>query len=189
MIRTYCAALALPVLMLSGCLLKPYLPAPDAAYAVEGRYAIVQNDSLAIYLRPPVYSGEAQEIGADFFTLQMRVRNTSSRPIRLEQQGFSILAGQLQYDYIPLQVVLGSVQTLYLLSQYEDPFAPTQPDRQNQTLQNTRTQYLELVDSYFSFGDILPGGIKEGYLFYSDNIEREDRIAVDVLGTSVRFEK
>lgn len=189
MIRVYGAALALSVLLFGGCLLKPYLPAPDASYAVEGRYAIVQNDSLAIYLRPQGYSGEAQEIGADFFTLHLRVRNTTSRPIRLGKQGFSILAGQLQYDYIPLQVVLGSVQTLYLVSQYEDPFAPTQPERQNQTMQSARTQYLELVDNYFSFGDILPGGVKEGYLFYSESVDRENRIAVDVLGTSVRFEK
>lgn len=181
--------LMLSVLLLGGCIIKPYLPVPDPAYSVENRYAILHSDSLQIFVRPQSYSGEAQAVGADFFNLYIRVKNISDRPVALKDTGFSVIANSRQYDYIPLQVVLGSIQSLYLMSQYQDPFSATQPDTQNQNLILAREQYLELVKNYFSFGDILPGGIKEGYLFFDDNIERYDSFSLDVLGTRVAFRK
>ncbi len=183
------AVFLLSLILVGGCIIKPYLPVPDTAYSVENRYAIVQLDSLQIFVRPQIYSGEAQAVGADFFNLHIRVKNISDKPVTLKDKGFSVIANSRQYDYVPLQVVLGSIQTLYLMSQYGDPFSATQSDTQNQNLQQAREQYLELVDNYFSFGGILPGGIKEGYLFFDDNIERYDSFSIDALGTQVIFQK
>lgn len=171
---------------MGGCLLKPYAPLPSADYMVEERWAIIDSDSLTLYVRPQLYSGDAQAVAANFFTVYLRVKNKSARPLSLSSSGFSIIMQQ-QYDHIPLAIVLGSLQSGTFLNQYEDPFSPPTPETQNQALEKAREQYFELVNSSFSFGDILPGGVKEGFLFYNERIGSADAFELDALGTRVRF--
>ncbi len=187
----YLSLLLLSLALLNGgCLLKPWLPAPDPAYSVENRFAILQTDSLIILVRPQVYSGDAQPVSSDYFNIYLRVRNISGRPIALAASNFSLIAGQRQYDYIPLPVVLGGIPTQYLSDPFEfDPFNPSANQSATGNLQQAREQYLELVNNYFSFGDILPGGVKEGYLFYDETVNRQKSFILDALGTRITFQR
>lgn len=179
--------LAVVVLGLGGCLLKPFTPVPSPDYLVEERWAVLDTDSLTLFVRPQVYSGEARSVASNFFTLFLQVKNKSAQTISLSRGRFSVTVDQQQYDHIPLPVVLGSLQSGYYLNQYDDPFEPVTPELQDQTLERARTQYLELVNSYFSFGDVLPGGVKQGYLFYNHRIGRAEGFEFDALGASIQF--
>ena len=175
------------LLVLGGCLLKPWKPVPDPVYSVEDRYAVIQTDSLEIYIRPQVYSGGAVSVAGDYFPVWLRVKNVSRHKISLDSKSFSILAGGKQFDYKPLQVLLSGIQLLYLLGKDTDPFNTSAVETQQQALQIIRDQINELVDDYFSFGDILPGGVKEGYLFYNDKVGTYNEFELDALGHKVAF--
>jgi len=179
--------LGLALLSLGGCLLKPYVPQPAAEYAVEEGWAIVDSDSLTLFVRPRIYSGDAQPVASNFFSVYVQVKNKSARPLSLNRSGFSVTVNQQQFDPVPLSIVLDSFQSGYFPSTYEDPFAPQTQEQQNQNLANARKQYFELVNSYFSFGDILPNGSKAGFLFYNDWIESMNSFEFDAFGIPVRF--
>ena len=180
--------LGLALLCLGGCLLKPYLPQPAAEYSVEEGWAIIDADSLILFARPQAYSGEVQPVAANFFTLYLRVKNKSPRTLSLPRGGFSI-STQQQHDPVPLSLVLGSLQSGLFLNEPEDPFAPMTAETQDLALERARERYFELMNGYFSFGDILPGGVKEGYLFYNERIDRTDSFVFDALGTRVLFQR
>lgn len=102
-----------------------------------------------------------------------------------------MIAGDQQYDYIPLQFVLGSIRHINLESQFqfEDVFEQAFPPEQDRYLAEAREQYLDLVNNYFSFGTILPRGEKQGYLFYDERVGRLSSFDLDVLGTKVSFSR
>lgn len=172
-------------ILFGGCLLKPWIPVSGEDYAVEDRYAVVSRDSLTVIARPQAYSGEADVIADRYFTLWLRVRNDTSRPLNIPRESFSILAERKQFDPVPLQIVLGTVQTDLYLNSFDDPF--TDDPFTTERAEKAREQYLELAGSYFSFGTLLPGGVKEGWLFYDSRIDREKAITIDLLGVPVVF--
>lgn len=179
--------LAVAVLGLGGCLLKPFTPVPSPDYTVEERWAVLDTDSLTLFVRPQAYSGDARSVASSFFTLFLQVKNKSAQPLSLSRGDFSVTVNQQQFDHIPLSIVLGSLQSGYYLDQYDDPFEPVTPELQDQALERARTQYFELVNSYFSFGDILPGGMKQGYLFYDHRIGGAQGFEFNALGASIRY--
>jgi hypothetical protein len=99
-----------------------------------------------------------------------------------------ILAGAKQYDYIPLDYLLGTVTSRLLLDEYQSPFS-TDSGVQQLNRDKQEEQYLELLSAYFSFGDILPGGMKEGYLFYDRAVGSHKTILIDILGRETVFVK
>lgn len=155
---------------------------------MEGRWAIVDTDSLMIFVRPQIYSGEAQSVATNFFTVYLQVKNKAGRTLSLNRGGFGIIVNQQQFDLLPLSVVLGRLQSGYSLSHHnDDQFFPQAPETQNQALEKAREQYSELVNRYFNFGDILPGGMKEGYLFYNEKIGRADSFELEAFGIRISF--
>jgi hypothetical protein len=104
--------LGLALLSLGGCLLKPYLPQPAAEYSVEEGWAIIDADSLILFARPQAYSGEAQPVAANFFTLYLRVKNKSPRTLSLPRGGFSI-STQQQHDPVPCRWCWGVCRADY----------------------------------------------------------------------------
>lgn len=179
------------LLWLGGCLIKPYSPVPGGQYGIENRFAIVQADSLQVILRPQSYSGDAQDTASSFMPVFLRVKNTSGRPVTVDPASFSLTANGKQYDYVPLELVLGSIKTSYQLTYYDDPLALNSSDirSREENLERAREQYYELLNSYFSFGRILPGGYKEGYLFYNYRAGDARTLILDVMGTPVTFER
>jgi hypothetical protein len=173
--------------LVAGCTVKPYVPVPGDFYTKEADWGIVSTDSLDIFVHPQSYYGLAQNSASSYFTLYVRVKNKSSKNISLNRSSFSILAENQQFDYIPLEIILGSLQNYSSLRHYQDPFASPLPSDYEKYLQEVQQQYLELVNSYFSFGDLLPGGSKEGYLFYDKKIERYNSFELDVWGVKIKF--
>lgn len=176
------------LLLVSGCVSRPWLPIPGDKIYTEGNYAVIRSDSLLIAVRPQAYPGNVNSVNTNFFTLYIQTRNLSSKPIRMERNSLSILASGRQYDYVPLDYVLGILRTNFLLTDFQDPFiisAPTQTSNQDKL----REDYFELMGNYFSFGDLLPGGMKDGYLFYNRDIHQQKSLHLDLFGQSVEFER
>jgi hypothetical protein len=73
-----------------------------------------------------------------------------------------------------------------------DPFEFNPDPTDQQSLidreEQRRVNLLELINSYFSFGDLLPGGRKEGYLFYNRDLSRAKTFSIDALGQALIFD-
>jgi len=172
--------------LLTACAVKAYKLVPGDYHSEEG-YAIIRTDSLQIAIRPESYRGGFRDANSQFFPVRLQVRNISARRINLAPSSFSILAEDRQYDYIPLDYVLSSSQSRFYLDDWQDPFI-TDP----QVLQDRERKlddYYELLSNYFSFGELLPGAGKDGYLFYPRAVSRHDSISIDVLGRWVQFKR
>ncbi|GAB1468293.1 hypothetical protein MASR2M64_10060 [Candidatus Cloacimonadota bacterium] len=176
------------VLLLSGaCSIKYFVPA--SGVQSENRYAIVKTDSLLFILRPQNYGTNNTQLSSRFFSMFIRVKNTASTKQKIADGSFSILVKDKQYDYIPLEYLLANLRQASLLNSYQDPFSIT--GNQNLLQDDTKAQeiYYDLIANSFSFGDVLPGAIKEGYLFYDDRIYSTDDFAIDVQGKRIGFIK
>jgi len=175
--------LLLPV----ACSVNQFVPAEGVLS--EDNYAIIRSDTLLIIVRPQNYPGSYHEINSRFFPLYFKVKNTSSHKIHLNQSSFSILCNEKQYDSIPLDYVLADLERRILLKQFSDPFAPQVTNFGITYKEKEQEMYYELVNNAFSFGDILPGAIKEGYLFYNREIASAKRFTIDILGNTICFVK
>jgi len=180
--------LILPVLLaITACVPRYYVPIPGDGISREEQYAVLRTDSLLVAVRPQAYPGGGGDFANRFFSIRVIVRNLRTRTMHLGSNSFAILAGGRQYDYYPLQFVLTNLQTSYLLENglmFEDPsepqLLPSAQDRQQEYA-------LELMAEYMSFGDLLPGGRKEGFLFYDQKLGSTDAFSIDVLGKRVDF--
>lgn len=179
--------MAFLLLFAAGCAIKQYHPVPGT-HAIENRFSIIRTDSLTIAVRPQAYVGSFKNANSSFFPVFFRVRNTSVVKQNLSSENFMILAGAKQYDYIPLDYLLGTVTSRLLLDEYQSPFS-TDSGVQQLNRDKQEEQYLELLSAYFSFGDILPGGMKEGYLFYDRAVGSHKTILIDILGRETVFVK
>jgi len=173
----------------SACVMRPWQPLNGSGYGVEKHYAIVANDSLLIAVRPLAYSGTAANVSSNFFTLWVQTRNLSKRTVSLNRSSFGVISGGRQYDFVPLEFVLGSLRSGYLIAEFEDPFNsdPLSPSNLERNNEKYNEAYFEVLNSHFSFGDLLPGGMKEGYLFYNNDIGSARTFSVDIFGTRVDF--
>jgi hypothetical protein len=174
------------VLLLSGaCSLKQYVPV--AGIPNESNYAIVRNDSLLTIIHPQSYVGTYQELNSRFFTVYLRIKNTSSHKLRISPGNFSVLAGGKQFDPIPLDYILQSFNSISQYNPSIDPFFTEDTNPYATQINKDQERYYELIANAFSYGDLLTGGTKEGYLFYSRELNSADSLSVDVLGNNVGF--
>lgn len=180
--------LPIVALLLSGaCSIRYYLPADGIV--TEERFAILRSDSLMIAIRPQSYLGNCQDVNNRFFPVFIRIKNNSGQRIRIAEGAFGILASEKQFDPIPLQYILASLRQSFLLKDFDDPFAPQDPTQSVLDKNREQDMYFELVNSAFSYGEVLPGGIKEGFLFYNRVLGSHNSFSIDALGTQLRFEK
>lgn len=172
------------LLSLAGCAIKRFQPVAGD-HLIQDGFALVRTDSLMIAIRPQAYRTPNGTLNNNAFSLYLRVQNISKRTIPLAANSFSIVLKHKQYDHLPLNWVLFSSQATF--TDWPDPFNPNpSPQLQKSWMQREEDRYALLADT-FSFGELLPGAMKEGYLFYADQISRADSIAVDVLGRRVGF--
>ncbi len=177
---------SLLLLGLVACAVKAFHPAPGD-YHIEEGYAIIRTDSLQIAIRPQSYRGGFRDANSRFFPVRLQVRNLTNRRIVIPENGFGILADQRQYDYFPLQSVLSSSRDRFYFEDWQDPFV-TDPQQLSDRERNL-DDYYGLLSDYFSFGELLPGGGKDGYLFYPRAVSSHDSIAIDALGTWIYFKR
>ena len=180
--------LPMVVFLLSGaCSIRHYFPAEGIL--TEDRYAIIRSDSLLIAVKPTSYNGNYQSLNNRFFPVFIRIKNNSGNRINIPESAFSVITIDQQYDPVPIQFILASLRQNLFLEETRDIFQPSSP--YPNPLDETRTQdiYFEMVNKSFSYGDLLPGGIKEGYLFYNKAISYGNSFSFDALGKTILFEK
>ncbi len=154
---------------------------------MEDGFAIFRSDSLLVAVRPQAYRGSSRDVSSNFFSLYVMVRNISGVTVKLPSSGFSIVASGRQFDYVPLDLILGSYQQNLALEQWQDPFNsdPLLAEIRDKNID----AYYELMASYFSFGDLQPGASKDGYLFYDRAVGRAQGFVFDALGQPIAFTK
>lgn len=171
------------LLLLAGCAVKRFQPAAGD-YLIEDRFAIVRTDSLVIAIRPQAYRSPNGTLNDKSFSLYLRVQNISQKSITLPENIFPVLVNGRQFSPFPLQwMMISTKQPTYW--GWQDPLNPVQ-EQEKTWLQREEDRYDMMADA-FSFGEILPGARKEGFLFYQDDISYADSIAVDVFGQRVGF--
>ncbi len=176
-------SLILILLVLAGCAIKRYQPAPGD-YLIEDNYAIVRTDSLVIAIRPQVYRSPHGNLGDPYFSLYAKVQNVSAREIAIERKDLQLLIQSRQFSPIPLDwLLLSSPAPAYW--DWDDPMFPLQDQTNNR--QQYETDRYDLIANAFSFDSILPGARKEGFLFYSLDSVSTDSLEVDVFGNRVNF--
>lgn len=174
------------VILLSGaCTIRQYVPAPGVA--TESRYALAKVDSLLFAIRPQSYSGANGAVGNRFFPIYLRVKNTGMQKRRIETGSFGIIAGGQQFDSVPLELILANMRQASLLKDYQNPFAISDDNTIVRDEQKEQDAYYDLISNSFSFGELLPGAIKEGYLFYDSRLDGVAAFEMDVLGKRVGF--
>lgn len=175
-------------ILLGSCATGAYHPRGGQGVQTEAGFALIRTDSLLVAVRPRAYPNSSNTFAQRFFSVAIHVRNLSSRPQSISSASFSILADGMQYDYIPLSLVLGNLRNYNLLNR-DDLFTDFDPIPDLGDPYDKEQEYaLELINSYFSFGDLLPGGRKEGYLFYNINIAKSRSIQIEALGHSFVFD-
>jgi len=179
---------AVLLLMLSACAVAYFQPRTSEGVTVEDRFAIMRTDSLLVAVRPQAYHNSANNLAQSYFCIYIHVRNLSGSTKRISPTGFSIMAGERQFDYIPLNLIAGSLQNQLMSDPFE--FNPDPADQQSliDREEKKRENLLELINSYFSFGDLLPGGRKEGYLFYNRDLSRAKTLSIDAFGQALIFD-
>lgn len=170
-----------------GCVPRYYVPTPADGISIEQKYAVIRTDSLEIAVRPDIYPPSVGGNNGSYFSIWFQIRNIGDKQYQLPQNSFSVLSDGKQYDYIPLQYILADMSTNYLLSQpvsndfTESPSVfPSELDKQSE-------QVLNLINSYLSFGSLVRGGRKEGYLYYDREILGDKQILIDVFGRQIEF--
>lgn len=174
------------VLLLSGaCSIRQYVPAPGVPS--ESRYALVKTDSLLFAIRPQSYNGANAAVGNRFFPVYLRVKNTGLQKRNIAKGSFSIIAEGQQFDAVPLELILANMRQATLLKDYQNPFAVSEETPIIRDEQRDQDAYYDLISNSFSFGELLPGAIKEGYLFYDNQIDSVNSFEMDVLGKRIGF--
>jgi len=144
----------------------------------------VRTDSLIVAIRPLSYRSPNNSLNADFFSLFLRVQNISAKSIELPPNSMQILINGKQYSYLPLNYLMLS-QPYYQYPFWPDPLSPLS-EQEKSWMQREEDRYALFADA-FSFGELLAGARKEGYLFYDDDVSFADSLSVNVFGQQVNF--
>lgn len=180
------SSIILVFLVLAGCAIKRFQPAPGD-YIIEDSFAIVRTDSLIVAIRPQVYrSPNGSNLASDSFSLYLRVQNISPKNLSLSDQSFPLIVDGRQYSPIPLNYLLLSISQPTFWD-WQTPLNPI--TEQDKSLRKREEDRYALMADAFTFGDLLSGTRREGYLFYDSRVSKADSIQVDVLGQRVSFVK
>lgn len=174
-------------LILTACAPKVWLPKALPDYSVEEGWAIVKTDSLTLFAKVKPYSVNSNRLSADFFEVFLRVRNTSGETVPLMRKAFVLRTSQQVLFPLPLQTVAESLNRGTLLEPFAEDFFDEKPRDWEERERMLQEQYLRLADNYFGFGNILPGGSKEGWLFFDLRAGSQNAVILELPGGSVEF--
>lgn len=176
--------LAVVFIVLTACANNSLIPIAGNGSTIEDGYAVMRTDSLLIAIRPQVMYGSQSSYRPKFFSVYLRIKNTSNRSLTLDSKHIKAISEGMQFDPIPLQHILSTVQKDMLLNQYDDLFSQeSTPDIRG----NQQQVVSDLINGYYSFGDILPGTTKIGYVFFNPNLQKANRLQFYVFGSMIYF--
>jgi len=172
--------------LLSACSVSQFVPGEGIIR--ENNYAVIRSDTLLIIVKPQSYPGSYQEINNRFFPVFISIKNNSTQKIKLQENSFSILCNEKQYDPVPVDYILADLERKMMLQEFSDPFLPpTEFGITDRTKE--QEMYYELVNNAFSWGELLPGAKKDGYLFYNKEIASASCFSINILGFAIPFIK
>lgn len=172
--------------LLSACSVSQFVPGEGIIR--ENNYAVIRSDTLLIIVKPQSYPGSYQEINNRFFPVFISIKNNSTQKIKLQENSFSILCNEKQYDPVPVDYILADLERKMMLQEFSDPFLPpTEFGITDRTKE--QEMYYELVNNAFSWGELLPGAKKDGYLFYNKEIASASCFTINILGFAIPFIK
>jgi len=155
--------LLLITLFLSSCLAR-YRPAPEQNIEISGDFALLKLDSETLAVAEALWGIEPAYLNNSLTTMYIKVQNKSSESITVDPIHFIIVdAEKYQYDLYPTELVLEMMLTDPSL--IPDRFAIA-PETQRENISRRNSIRNNIISESFSFGDIYPGAIKEGYLFF-----------------------
>ncbi len=154
-----CLALAM-----TGCAVTSYKPVAVPGVAIESGFAVLRTDSLLVAVRPQAWQGEPSSLNSFFFCAFIQVRNHSNRTVVISPQDIVLIANNNQYDIIPSQNIISSYQYNPFLEQFNQPFSA---DRVKYNPENQQQIMYSIIQNSFSFGTLIPGATKRGYIFFN----------------------
>jgi len=146
----------------------------------------MRTDSLSIAICPQAWQGEPTDLNSNYFCVYVQIRNYSKTARMIDMDAFAILVDGEQYDPIALQTVLLGYQVKPFLEEFNQPFMA---DRVNVNPEGQRQTNAVLVQESYSFGSLVAGGTKRGYLFFDRRLGREALITIRALGRDIVFGK
>lgn len=179
----------LVLLLLTACSANRWHPVSKEDYSVDKKWAVLANDSLVIAVSPTRFKDSDVDLDNRFFSIYLKVRNLSQRSISLWDYGYSIISDGRQYDPIPLEHVLGSLRMNQALYQSVDIFDTIVFDQDPSETEKYDDAYFSILNSYFNASKLLPGGTKEGYLFYDRAINSKKHLMIELGDVMVEFQK
>ena len=150
-------------LILTGCVPK-YLPVVQGNIEILDEFAILRTDDEMLAVRMDLWNGEPQYLTEYFDVMFIRVQNRTRENIKIETEHFALIdENSLQSDLVPADIVLEiALAHPSLVPEWYSISAETQ--RENLTRINTIRR--NIMTRAFAFGDIYPGAIKEGMIFF-----------------------
>lgn len=176
--------LAVVFSILTACANNSLVPVVANGVTTEDGYAVVRTDSLLIAIRPQMWNCTQSNLRPNLYSVLLQVKNTTNRKIQLPSQRFKITSDGIQYDAVPLPYILEIMRKEIMVSQYDDMFT------QESTLDfknNQQQAVSEMINGYFSFGDILPGATKKGYVFFNPKLTKANSIEIDTFDSKYKF--
>lgn len=177
------------LLLLTACSINKWHPVSKEDYSIDKNWAVLANDSLVIAISPAKFKDTEVELDSRFFSIYIKVRNLSQRNINLWDYGYSIISDGRQYDPIPLEHVLGSLKVNHVLFQAEELFDADPFTQDPFDTEKYDDAYFAILNSYFNASKLLPGGSKEGYLFYDRAINSKKHLMIELGEVMVEFQK
>ena len=184
-----CSGVLLVLMLLSACSVNRWHPVSKEEYGIDKNWAVLTNDSLLIAVSPARFKDSDVDLEGRFFSVYLKVRNLTQRSINLSDYGYAIVSNGRQYDPIPLEHVLGSLRMNQALYQSVDIFETVIFDMEPGEADKYDDAYFAILNSYFNVSKLLPGGSKEGYLFYDRAISSKKHLMIELGDVMVEFEK
>ncbi len=175
------------VLFLAGCAPKLWLPKASPDYVVEEGWAIVKTDSLTLFTKVKPYSANSSRLSSDYFAIFVRVKNTSGKTVALRREAFALHTSEQTLYPLPLQTVAGSLDRRGFMDPFSETMLEEKPQDWEERELALQEQYLRLADNFFGFGNILPGGSKEGWLFFDLRAGNQNAVSLELPSGSVEF--
>ncbi|MCL2063007.1 MAG: hypothetical protein FWG98_01360 [Candidatus Cloacimonetes bacterium] len=185
--RLFIMLFLLILLSLSLSCVSRYMPVAQNNIEVSDEFAILRTDDELMAIRVDLWNGEPQYLTEYFSSMFVRIQNRSSYPIRIIPTDFAMInENQMQYDLVPSDIVLEiALSHPSLVPEWFSISAETQ--REN--LNRVNTIRRNIMTRAFAFGEIHPGAIKEGILFFPNLDNKNQEFTILYRHNEILFRK
>jgi len=171
------------VISLAGCTTN-YAPQISERVKIVDNYAVIQNEEVLFAVAPQLWTKDPQEVSNYYTTLYLTVKNQTKETITVHPNEIKILDEERnQYDVQSVE----KVSEIFLWNDpFFDRFAPFN-DKFEKSLNDRTLARANIYQDAFSFGDIMPGAKKSGYLFFNKLPTKNKQLTVIFDGEEIVF--